>query len=172
MTEDIDYERDAQIDESSLDVELLEQPRLMMRYAQRAVVSREEMDRAKDEVEVVKAELDLAIREDPDGYGLPKLTETTVQSAIQIQDKYKQALSDLNTARQEHEMAKYAVTAIEQRKHALENLVKLHGMQYFAGPSTPRDLSYERQARDRNKRSNATVGRSKRTRKPSNAETQ
>jgi len=32
-----------------------------------------------------------------------------------------------------------------QRKDALENLVRLHGQQYFAGPKMPRDVQWERQ---------------------------
>jgi hypothetical protein len=32
---------------------------------------------------------------------------------------------------------------VDHRKSALENLVKLHGQQYFAGPMVPRDLTHE-----------------------------
>ena len=37
--------------------------------------------------------------------------------------------------------------AFEQRKDALENLVRLHGQQYFAGPKIPRDLPSEMEKR-------------------------
>jgi hypothetical protein len=38
---------------------------------------------------------------------------------------------------------------MEQRKDALENMVRLHGQQYFAGPRIPRNLTEERQAKQK-----------------------
>jgi hypothetical protein len=43
-----------------------------------------------------------------------------------------------------------AVSAIEQRKSMIEALIKLHGQQYFAGPSIPRQLNEEREKRSEN----------------------
>ena len=44
------------------------------------------------------------------------------------------------------------MAAIDQKKSALENLVKLHGQMYFAGPSIPRDLDKEWEKREKEKR--------------------
>jgi hypothetical protein len=41
-------------------------------------------------------------------------------------------------------VASTVVRAIDQKKTALENLVKLLGASYFAGPKAPRDLTQER----------------------------
>ena len=46
-----------------------------------------------------------------------------------------------------------------RQKTALENLVKLHGQQYFAGPSVPRDLSKEWERHERQKSVDAGVGK-------------
>ena len=56
----------------------------------------------------------------------------------------------------ESDMAKGAVRALESKKDALENLVKLHGQQYFAGPKMPRDISWEREQKQN--RADQTVG--------------
>jgi len=151
------YEDDAHIDESALDVEWLEQPRLMMRYAQYAADCREDMEKARDQVELIKAQLDRDIRANPDHYEISKVTETLVQSTITVQDDYQQAQEEYLRTKKEHDLARYACTAIEQRKAALENLVKLHGQSYFSGPSAPRDISQERQNQMRQKQADRKV---------------
>lgn len=156
----IDYESDVTIDETSLDVEWLEQPRLMLKYAREAAHARAEADKAKERLEVTRAELDRNIRHDPDGYGIGKITETVVQNTIVAEDAYRKAHEEFIDAQHEAEMARYAVRAMEQRKDALENLVRLHGQQYFAGPRVPRDLQRETEAarEARQKRVDKKVG--------------
>ncbi len=161
---EFDYEKDIYIDESALDVELLGQALLMIRYARKAAEARVEMDKAKDGVEVARAKLDKNIRIDPEQFEVVKITEGAVAAAILLQPQYKEANEAFLEARYEYDMARYAVQAIDQRKAALENLVRLHGQQYFAGPSIPRDLSREAQERAKQKRvdSKVTMTRGKR----------
>lgn len=162
----INYSEDIRIDESSLDVEWLDQPVKMLEYSRHAAEMRREMDRAKDALDLSKAELDRKIRTRPEKFGLEKVTEGAVVNAIIAHEDYQNALSDYNDARYENEVAQGAVRAFEQRKSALENLVKLFGQQYFAGPTLPRDLSNERLEIERNKRSDAGVaGKMKRIKK-------
>ena len=153
----MDYEKDISIDETALDVEWLDQPRLMLKYAQHAARCKAELDRAKEALEVVKAELDRAIRQDPAKYEVKKVTESAIQSAILVQPQYQQASKDYADSKYEYEMAVAAVRAIDQKKTALENLVKLHGMSYFAGPQVPRDLSLEWQKRQGQTEANKKV---------------
>jgi hypothetical protein len=138
-----DYEKDTSIDEQGLDVEWLQQPSLMAKYGKHAAQVKLVMDRYKEELDVVKAQLDRDIRMTPDNYGLNKLTETIVSNTIIIQPEYKYANDQYSNAKYEYDIAMAAVRAIDQKKTALENLVRLHGQQYFAGPSVPRDLSKE-----------------------------
>lgn len=139
----INYERDATIDESALDVEFLEQTSLMMRYAEQASLTRMVADNAKDDLEVVRAELDKKIRQNPSEYGFDKLTENMVSNTILLQPEYQEASKTLIQANYEAGLARYAAQAISDRKNCLEALVKLHGQQYFAGPKVPRDLIQE-----------------------------
>lgn len=158
----LNYEQDINISEHDLDVEWLEQPRLMIKYGENAARAKREADHAKEAVEVKKAELDRDIRADPEKYGISKITETVVQNTISLQDEYQEAMTKYINAKHEFDMARYAVQAMQDRKEALENLVKLHGQMYFAGPSAPRDLSNERQKREaereKQKESNKKVG--------------
>jgi hypothetical protein len=137
----LDYDKDIAIDETALDVEWLEQPRLMLRYTTHAAAAKQQLDEAKEKLDIVTAKLDADIRTSPGDYGISKLTESAIQGAITLSTVYQDALQTYNKTRYEHEMAQAAVRAMDQRKTALENLVRLLTASYFAGPQVPRDLS-------------------------------
>jgi hypothetical protein len=137
----MNYEDDIRIDETALDVEWLEQPSLMMKYARIAAEARMEYDKTKEALELVKAELDREIRTDPGSFGIEKITETVVMNTILKQEAYQKTSEILIQAKYDLDIAFGAVKAFDARKDALENLVRLNGQQYFAGPKVPRDLS-------------------------------
>ena len=147
----MNYEQDLKIDVDALDVEWADQPSLMLRYTKVAAEARMELDKAKEDLGTVKAEIDLQIREDPESFGIAKVTESAIQSAIILDDGFNKANEKCLQLAYEFEMAQGAVRAVDQRKQALENLVKLHGLQYFAGPKIPRNLSYEYQQKQKQK---------------------
>ena len=144
--QEVNYEKDIQIDENSLDIECLDQSSLMLKYGQyEAKMERKKAD-AKEELDYVKGKLDLAIRKNPENYGLKdvKITETVVNNVIIQTDDYKKVRDKLFDAQEEHTTSKNVVKAISQRKDMLEGLIYLHGQQYFSSPSVPRDLNKER----------------------------
>ena len=145
----MNYEKDITIDDTALDVEWLGQPSLMLKYARHAASARMELDKAKEAVDLAKAELDKEIRSAPEDFGIEKITEATVIAAIITHDRYKKINEQLILAKFESDIAQGAVRAFDARKDALENLVKLHGQQYFAGPSMPRDLHWEVEQRQK-----------------------
>ncbi len=138
---DLDYEQDVSIDETALDVEWLQQANLMYKYARHQAETKKAMDEAKERLDFIKAKVEMDIRANPENYGLSKVTESAVASAILLQPEYQEASKKYVEARYENDMAVAAVRAIDQKKTALENLVKLLSVSYFAGPSAPRDLS-------------------------------
>lgn len=140
---EIDYDRDVRIDESALDVECLAQPRLMLRYGQASADAYRAEQLAKEKLEVVKAELDEDIRSHPEKYTLTKITEAVVGNAVIRTDRYQEANKTYIQAKYDSSLARTAAGAIDARKDMLELLVRLHGQQYFAGPSVPRDISTE-----------------------------
>jgi len=163
----MNYEEDITIDPDGLDVEWLRQATLMMRYAQLSAKARRTLDLAKERLELVKAQLDSEIRTNPEKYGLTKVTEGAVASTIITHDKYKDASDALIEAQFQVNITFGVVKAIDGKKEALENLVKLNGQQYFAGPKSPRDLSLEAQKAERQKDANAKVGEAMKRRRES-----
>ena len=122
------------IDPDRLDKEWLGQPGLFFEWAERAASARQAHDRAKVERDVVKADLSRSIREDPVKFDLEKVTESQVTAAILLQPEFKEAEEAVADAAYAMRMADAAVTALDHRRRALENLVHLHGQNYFSSP--------------------------------------
>ena len=159
----MNYEKDIEIDDTALDIEWLEQPRKMMQYSKNAAFRRMKLEEAKQALDITKAEVDKKIRKNPEKFGIEKITENVISATILIANEYQEAYAEYLTAKYESDMASGAVQAFEQRKSALENLVKLHGQQYFAGPKIPRDLNWEREQRQKKVDEGIIINRKRRT---------
>ena len=144
----MNYEQDIVIDEQSLDAEWLDQPDRMFRYCRHAAEPQRDMDLAKERLDLTRAQLDQAIRAEA-GQGEKKMTEASVNAAILMHPEYQAASTAYIDSKFENGVAAAAVCAFDHRKSALENLVRLHGASYFAGPSVPRNLHEERQLKDK-----------------------
>jgi len=154
----MDYEKDININPDALDVEWLNQPSLMLKYCKALAEERKRSDLLKEKVDVARAELDKDIRTNPDKFDIEKITETAVQNTIITQGAYKEAFNIYIDSKYRVEICTAAVRAMDQRKDSLEQLVKLFGQQYFAGPSVPRDLSKEWEQNKHQERANTAVG--------------
>jgi hypothetical protein len=144
--QEVNYEKDIQIDENSLDIECLDQSSLMLKYGQyEAKMERKKAD-AEEALDYVVGQIDLDIRKNPEKHGLKdiKITEAVIKNVIIQKDDYKKARDKLFDAKEEHTTSKNVVKAVSQRKDMLEGLIYLHGQQYFSSPSVPRDLNKER----------------------------
>lgn len=141
MTAYNDYKKDMAIDPHCLEEEWMAQPALYFKYSQLLEQAQREKDTAKEALDVTKARLDLAIREDPDAYGLSKVTESTVASAILVSKEYRTALTESNEAYYRYTLLSNAIRALEHKKKALENMVSLWLGSYFAGPKEPKQIA-------------------------------
>lgn len=126
-----DIQADVTIDQLRLDREWVKQPKLFLHYSEALAKARTKMDRAKDNVDFVKADLDGIVRDDMNANGV-KITEASVQSNISIHPDMQAALLSLADARDEVNMMQAAVSALEHKKYALQNLVSLHSQNYFS----------------------------------------
>ena len=157
------YEDDIVIDDQALDVEWLEQPRRMVQYCKIAAETHRQMDLAKENLEFVRATIERAVRGAPSDYGVVAgsrgITEDSIKAAIQVHAEYLIASKAYLDAKYESEVANGAVRAFDHRKTALENLVRLLGLSYFAGPSVPHDLTAERARRDQAAQKNVRIVR-------------
>jgi hypothetical protein len=145
----MNYENDLKIDDSALDLELLDQAMLFMRYAKHYAETRRILDEVKQALDVVKAETDSNIRKNPEKYGLEKVTDKAIEAIILTDANCKKANQKFLDAKFELDMASNATQAMQIRKESLENLVRLNGQQYFAGPSVPHDLTKLRQQKEK-----------------------
>jgi len=126
------------IDEHRLDEEWIGQAKLYGRWARNAASARRKMDEAKADLELVQAELDLEVRSNPEKFDLSKVTENVVKSAILQDTRYVGAQKKVNDARYDYDVAQAAVSALEHRKYALQNLVSLFLSSYYAEPKSPK----------------------------------
>lgn len=123
-----------EIDPLALDREWVNQPRLYLQYSEELANAGREMDEAKSNLDITKADLEQQIRSDPDEFGLEKVTESAVNATMLTQPEYKSAMAALIDARHRRDILGAAVSALEHRKKALEKLVDLHLAGYFAAP--------------------------------------
>src|SRR5690606_16947381 len=119
--------------------------------------AKRELSKRKEELNVLRSELDYDIRKNPSDYGLGnvKITNDVVQATILTEKEYKRKMNEYLEAEYEVNMLQGALQAVQQRKDALENMVRLLGLQYFAGPRAPRDINYHAEQRRKEAVSNS-----------------
>ena len=158
----MNYEKDIKIDETALDVEWLGQTELAISYGVYWQDCDFELSNKREELAIFKAELIETINADPETYlgeGV-KPTVGNLDSCI-IQNKDYQALTK-ELRELEHKLAVALIVKNEianTRKVALQNLVTLHGQNYFAGPTMPRNISQESTKRKEQESSNASISK-------------
>jgi len=123
-----------EIDQYRLDREWLLQPKRVMKYATMLADAKKEMLEHKAALDLAEAELELSIRKDPDDFGLEKITEAIVKAAVIVQPRYQKALKRYNNSRHRVDVLSALLEALQHRKKALEDLVTLHGQNYFSEP--------------------------------------
>jgi len=128
-----------ELDQHQLDVEWLRQPKIYHEYASKLAEARYAHEAAKTERDITMAELDRDIRAAPSDFGLEKITEGCVQSAILVQQRYLHKQNIVLKAKHTQDILQATVDALDHRKKALENLVQLHLADYFSSPKKPKD---------------------------------
>lgn len=142
----MNYTEELYIDETALDVEWLKQSEKFMRVSRLSAKVDAEVRRLEEKMKVLRSELILEVNGNPKllGKGL-KPTGQTMEAYFRTHKKHKEIKEQLNEAQYRADVLRSAVFAFQNRKTALENLVTLHGQQYFSTPNVPHDLSKERQ---------------------------
>lgn len=140
---EMNYREDIAIDPDQLDVACLEQPSMVFDYNEEYARAKRRAERAKANIDLVKAQCIADIRENFKEYGMAKYSETGAKSMAETMEEYIEAQEEYQEARYEQDVLSAAVKAFDHRKSMLQELVQLHGASYFAGPSVPRELSKE-----------------------------
>lgn len=135
-----ELDADKAIDPEALDVESVRHADLYFKWAERSVEAQIELEFLALDLDVLKGRLQMECREYPDRFNVKNITETAIKSAVESCPPYVDAFKKYLAAKGEKLMLEKAETAMEVRKRMLDNLIKLFGQEYFAGPAAPRDL--------------------------------
>jgi len=157
----MNYEKDMRIDETALDIEWLDQVELAMKYGKLYSQCKKELEEAEEEIKVIRSELIKEANEDPDKYlgDGTKPTGPNVEAYYRTHKRHKDIKQEIIDLQYEVNMAEIAKNEVSfTRKAALENLVTLHGQQYFAGPRVPRAITSEREKKEQQKNADSKVG--------------
>jgi hypothetical protein len=145
----MEFKKDLEIDKWKLDEEWVGQAQLYAAYATKAVEKAYERDKAREYLDLTKAELDTEIRKDPSKYGIEKVSESAISNAILQQSKYKKASGDYLLLIKETKIFEVARDSFDHRKKALEKLTDLFLSNYWADRDLRKaedkkdDLGYE-----------------------------
>lgn len=131
--QELNYEKDIKIDHNNLDLEWLRQPDLAFAYGNALADARAETDLADENLDISKAK---AVQK---AFGLG-LKVDAAKAEADLDPDYLEALESYRTAKHKQGLIQAAYDAVQTKKSALENLVRLHGQQYFASPQEPKEL--------------------------------
>lgn len=131
MTNDTDLD---DIDLGQLEVELAQHSRLWKAASNELREAKRRKRKAASRQKVVEAEIRLKIIRHPKEFGIVKGTEKEVDAVLTTHEKVVGAIEKLHEAEYEIDIYQAQVTAREERRRNLEDLVKLHGQDYFAVP--------------------------------------
>lgn len=110
------------------------QPKLYWQNAEKLERLKAARDRAKAEFELVEAETAQAVRSNPQEYGHEKVTESCVKELVPMQEKYKRAYTHLIETQEAVGVAQVLVNALDQKKYALQDGVRLTLANFYASP--------------------------------------
>ena len=135
LQSEFDYEKDLQIDPHYLDAEFMNHPVLFMKYAQESARANKAAKEAEENVKTVRSIIINDAKKSE-----VKYTESTLEAHYRTHPDYIEAKDISVEATFYADLCTNAVFAMQARKSALENLVRLHGQEYFSTPQEPRDL--------------------------------
>jgi hypothetical protein len=122
------------VDPTRLDQEWVEQPKLYFRYARKVAELQGAVEQAKAAIDVVEAECSSRVRANPERFKVAKVTDKAVSERVYQMAEYQEAVLEYQRLRKALDVYKAAVTALDHRKRALENLVKLWLGEYYSNP--------------------------------------
>lgn len=130
MKKDFDYSAAVKIDPYNLDKEWETQAEYTLACMEALAEARKEFDIQKENYELVVAEVDREIRDSAD----KKPAEKAIEGLVLMDPRVQEAKAELIDAKYNANVLEAARAGLENRREALTNLVKLHGMGYYAEP--------------------------------------
>jgi len=140
MNEDTDYKQDIKINRFALEKEVEEQPTKYLFYSEEQAEAKRKRDRKKDKLDQILANEEMRIRwltkvELVEEFGIDKLTETSIKAAVTGSQVVIDAKKEYSEASHRQMLTEGHARAFEQRKSALDNLVRLWIAGYYSDPT-------------------------------------
>jgi hypothetical protein len=120
------------LDKYSLDDNAIEQPDIYRECSENWAKASLERDKAKESLEVVTARVSKAIRENPEKYGIEKVTDKAVQENLLLNEEYRKASKAVIQAQYNVNVLQSMKEAAEHRGRALRILSDLYSGSYFS----------------------------------------
>jgi hypothetical protein len=139
---ELNIERILKIEPDSLDIAWLEQASNYHKIAELAAAASEKVRFLKERLDITDSKLDKEYRKKFEVEKI-KATEAIIKSYIIDDERHSEAFNALNEAMYRENVLKDALKAMDHKKSALENEVRLWAGSYFAGPKEPRDIQKE-----------------------------
>jgi len=139
----LNYKEDVKVNDQALDLELLDQAELAVKYGKEWVIARKKVALLEEKEKIIRSKLIRKAWKDPNSYlNQPKATAQTVEAFYRDHKKHKKIKQEKIEAQEELDLIEVAKNEIVfTKKFILENMVKLYLGDYFAGPNVPHDLS-------------------------------
>lgn len=120
------------INSLKLDVEWVKHCDLVSEWSAKAAKAQYDCDVAKMLLDLAAANLDLNIRNNPNLYGVAKVTENAISNAILLQPEYASALGKHTDAKSRLNEAMSAMSELDHRKRAMTKLTDLWIRDYYS----------------------------------------
>jgi len=128
------------VDKNRLDEEWLEQPRLRFAFHEALADANAAVERAEANIKLMDAELDKEIRLCPSEFNFEKApTEPGIKATILSHERHQEAFENWVNSKHEADVLMACVKAIDDRKYALQDLVRLRLANYFGDPTLKSD---------------------------------
>ena len=127
------YKKELKINKYNLDQELTMQPQLFMDWASSYAEASIDRETAKNQLDLIRAEVDHSIRNSPDMKKI-KQTESAISSKVTRSKKVQRYFTKYLNALKVEKILYEAKSAFKQRQKMLEGLVQLHMQSYYSDP--------------------------------------
>ena len=131
------------VDQFQLEIACIDQPVIYDEVGQLVTEWNASAKIAADKLDFVKADQSSKIRLNPEKFGVAKLTEGSVESAVLLTKEHQEAASDLIETEKIVGYLRILQLSLDQRKSTLNNLVTLYVHNYY---SKQNEMGTERKA--------------------------
>jgi hypothetical protein len=141
IEEEFSLKDDISIDKYNLEDEWKRQPYVIYRWAALLAEAEKQVEVIKNRLELERSNLDAKVRTNPSEYGFKdsKVTETAIARALSSNEGLMKTQNELIEARRRYGVINAAYQAINHKRPALENLVKLFLNNYYSEPYVPKE---------------------------------